>query len=49
LKISDLNGYEADKAMRKEHLSDHEVGRTEGCATLLKPKWKREVEAVAAA
>ena len=40
---------EANKAMRKKHLGDHEVGITVVCATLLKPEWKLEVEAVAAA
>ncbi len=39
---------EANKAMRKKHLGDHEVGITVVCATLLKPEWKLEVEAVAA-
>ncbi|HEX7952453.1 MAG TPA: RidA family protein [Burkholderiales bacterium] len=40
---------EANKAMRKKHLGDHEVGITVVAATLLKPEWKLEVEAVAAA
>ena len=40
---------EANKAMRKKHLGDHEVGITVVCATLLKLDWKLEVEAVAAA
>jgi 2-iminobutanoate/2-iminopropanoate deaminase len=39
---------EANKAMRKKHLGDHEVGITVVAATLLKPEWKLEVEAVAA-
>jgi enamine deaminase RidA (YjgF/YER057c/UK114 family) len=39
---------EANKAMRKKHLGDQEVGITVVCATLLKPEWKLEVEAVAA-
>ena len=39
---------EANKAMRKKHLGDHEVGITVVSATLLKPEWKLEVEAVAA-
>lgn len=39
---------EANKAMRKKHLGEHEVGITVVCATLLKPEWKLEVEAVAA-
>lgn len=38
---------EANKAMRKKHLGDHEVGITVVAATLLKPEWKLEVEAVA--
>jgi 2-iminobutanoate/2-iminopropanoate deaminase len=40
---------EANKAIRKKHLGDHEVGITVVAATLLKPEWKLEVEAVAAA
>lgn len=40
---------EANKAMRKKHLGEHEVGITVVAATLLKPEWKLEVEAVAAA
>ena len=40
---------ESNKAIRKKHLGDHEVGITVVCATLLKPEWKLEVEAVAAA
>jgi 2-iminobutanoate/2-iminopropanoate deaminase len=40
---------EANKAMRKKHLGNHEVGITVVAATLLKPEWKLEVEAVAAA
>jgi 2-iminobutanoate/2-iminopropanoate deaminase len=39
---------EANKTIRKKHLGDHEVGITVVCATLLKPEWKLEVEAVAA-
>ena len=39
---------EANKAIRKKHLGDHEVGITVVCATLLKPEWKLEVEAIAA-
>ncbi|MFN0040309.1 MAG: RidA family protein [Burkholderiales bacterium] len=39
---------EANKAIRKKHLGDHEVGITVVAATLLKPEWKLEVEAVAA-
>ncbi|CAN0411256.1 unnamed protein product, partial [Phaeothamnion confervicola] len=30
---------EANKAMRKKHLGDHEVGITVVAATLLKPEW----------
>jgi len=40
---------EANKAIRKKHLGNHEVGLTVVAATLLKPEWKLEVEAVAAA
>lgn len=40
---------EANKAFRKKHLGDHEVGIRVVAATLLKPEWKLEVEAVAAA
>ena len=39
---------EANKAIRKKHLGDHEVGLTVVAATLLKPEWKLEIEAVAA-
>ena len=39
---------EENKKIRKQHLGDHEVGLTVVCATLLKPEWKLEVEAVAA-
>ncbi len=39
---------EANKAIRKKHLGDHEVGITVVAATLLKPEWKLEVEAVTA-
>ena len=39
---------EANKVIRKIHLGDHEVGITVIAATLLKPEWKLEVEAVAA-
>ena len=38
---------EANKAIRKKHLGNHEVGITVVCATLLKAEWKLEVEAVA--
>ena len=38
---------EANKKIRKKHLGDHEVGITVVCATLLKPEWKLEIEAVA--
>lgn len=40
---------EANKAMRKKHLGDREVGITVVAATLLKPEWKLEVEAIASA
>ena len=40
---------EANKAIRKKHLGDPEVGLTVVAATLLKPEWKLQVEAVAAA
>ena len=40
---------ESNKAIRKKHLDDHEVGITVVCATLLNPEWKLEVEAVASA
>ncbi len=39
---------EENKRIRKKHLGDHEVGLTVVCATLLKPEWKLEIEAVAA-
>jgi 2-iminobutanoate/2-iminopropanoate deaminase len=39
---------EANKAIRKRHLGEHEVGLTVVAATLLKPEWKLEIEAVAA-
>lgn len=40
---------EANKAIRKRHLGDHEIGITVVSATLLLPEWKLEIEAVAAA
>lgn len=40
---------EENKRIRKKHLGDHETGITVVAATLLKPEWKLEVEAVAAA
>jgi 2-iminobutanoate/2-iminopropanoate deaminase len=40
---------EENKRIRKKHLGDHEVGLTVVCAILLKPEWKLEIEAVAAA
>jgi enamine deaminase RidA (YjgF/YER057c/UK114 family) len=40
---------EENKRIRKKHLGDHEVGITVVAAALLKPEWKLEVEAVAAA
>ena len=40
---------EENKRIRKKHLGEREVGITVVAATLLKPEWKLEVEAVAAA
>ena len=40
---------EENKRIRKKHLGDREVGITVIAATLLKPEWKLEIEAVAAA
>jgi enamine deaminase RidA (YjgF/YER057c/UK114 family) len=40
---------EENKRIRVRHLGDRQVGITVVAATLLKPEWKLEVEAVAAA
>lgn len=40
---------EDNKRIRKKHLGEHQAGITVVCATLLKPEWKLEVEATAAA
>ncbi len=40
---------EANNALRKKNLGGHEVGITVVAATLLKPEWKLDVEAFAAA
>lgn len=40
---------EENMRIRKKHLGDREVGITVVACTLLKPEWKLEVEAVAAA
>lgn len=40
---------EENKRIRTSHLGNREVGITVVAATLLKPEWKLEVEAVAAA
>jgi enamine deaminase RidA (YjgF/YER057c/UK114 family) len=40
---------EVNKAIRKRHLGDHEIGITVVCARLLLPEWKLEIEAVASA
>jgi 2-iminobutanoate/2-iminopropanoate deaminase len=39
---------EANMALRKKYLGDHEPTLTVVCATLLLPNWKLEVEAMAA-
>lgn len=45
--LAHVDYIEANKSIRKKHLGDHEVGITVVCATLLKPEWKLEIEAVA--
>jgi enamine deaminase RidA (YjgF/YER057c/UK114 family) len=39
---------EANVRLRKKYLGDHEVALTVVCAQLLDPRWKLEVEAMAA-
>jgi 2-iminobutanoate/2-iminopropanoate deaminase len=39
---------DANVALRKKYLGDHEPSLTVVCATLLLPEWKLEVEAMAA-
>jgi 2-iminobutanoate/2-iminopropanoate deaminase len=56
LVISGLNGYrEADPAddeanvrLRMRHLGDHRCASTVVCCRLLEPRWKLELEAMAA-
>jgi 2-iminobutanoate/2-iminopropanoate deaminase len=40
---------EANVRMRSKHLGEHAVALTVICCPLLDPKWKLEIEAVAAA
>ena len=46
--LSDPKHDEANVRMRAKHLGDHCVAVTVVCCQLLDPKWKLEVEAVAA-
>jgi enamine deaminase RidA (YjgF/YER057c/UK114 family) len=46
--LSDPKYDEANVRMRAKHLGDHSVALTVVCCQLLDPKWKLEVEAVAA-
>lgn len=47
--LADPKFDEANVRMRAKHLGEHPVALTVICAQLLDPKWKLEVEAVAAA
>jgi 2-iminobutanoate/2-iminopropanoate deaminase len=46
--LADPKYDEANVRMRAKHLGDHSVALTVICCQLLDPKWKLEVEAVAA-
>ena len=46
--LADPKFDEANVRMRAKHLGDHPVSLTVVCCQLLDPKWKLEVEAVAA-
>lgn len=46
--LADPKFDEANVRMRAKHLGDHSVALTVICCQLLDPKWKLEVEAVAA-
>ena len=47
--LADPKYDEANVRMRSKHLGDHSVALTVVCCQLLDPKWKLELEAVAAA
>lgn len=47
--LADPSYDEANVRMRMKHLGSHRVASTVVCSQLLKPRWKLEVEAVAAA
>lgn len=47
--LADPADDEANVRMRVKHLADHEPASTVVCCRLLDPRWKLEVEAVAAA
>jgi len=46
--ISGLNGDEANVRLRTKHLGEHCPASTVVCCQLLDPRWKLEVEAMAA-
>jgi 2-iminobutanoate/2-iminopropanoate deaminase len=47
--LADPKYDEANVRVRAKHLGEHSVALTVVCCQLLDPKWKLEVEAVAAA
>jgi 2-iminobutanoate/2-iminopropanoate deaminase len=47
--LSDPAYDEPNMRMRQQHLGEHRVASTVICCQLLEPRWKLEVEAVAAA
>jgi enamine deaminase RidA (YjgF/YER057c/UK114 family) len=47
--LADPSYDEANVHMRMKHLGSHRVASTVVCSQLLEPRWKLEIEAVAAA
>jgi 2-iminobutanoate/2-iminopropanoate deaminase len=47
--LADPADDEANIRMRVKHLGDHECALTVGCCRLLEPRWRLEIETVAAA